>query len=89
MLTQFGLRVSFTRLRQPGAVELLERRGVPDVWRDSIAEHLAEIEELDRRISPIDQELRPIAGSDPRAQLLQTIPGRRTVDQPHLRRGDR
>jgi transposase len=75
LLTQFGLRISFTRLRQPDAAQLLEHRGVPDVWRDSIAEHLAEIEELDRRINPIDRELRPIADSDPRAQLLQTIPG--------------
>jgi len=75
LLTQFGLRVSFTRLRRPDAIELLERRGVPAVWRDSIAGHLAEIEELDRRIEPIDRELAPLARSDPRAQLLQTIPG--------------
>ena len=75
LLTQFGLRVSFTRLRQPGALELLEHRGMPAVWRDSVAEHLAEIEELDRRIAPIYHELAPIARSDPRAQLLQTIPG--------------
>lgn len=75
LLTQFGLRVSFTRLRHPDAIELLERRGVPAVWRDSIAEHLDEIEELDRRIAPIDRELAPLARSDSRAQLLQTIPG--------------
>lgn len=75
LLTQFGLRISLTRLRQPDALELLERRGVPAVWRDSIAEHLDQIDELDRRIAPIDSELRPIARSDPRAQLLQTIPG--------------
>ncbi len=75
LLTQFGLRVSFTRLRQPGALELLESRGVPEVWVDSIAEHLAEIDALQARIRPIDQELAPIAGSDPRARLLATIPG--------------
>ena len=75
LLTQFGLRVSFTRLRQPGAMELLERRGVPSVWRDSIAEHLDQIDALQQRISPIDQELAPIANSDARAKLLQTIPG--------------
>jgi transposase len=75
LLTQFGLRISFTRLRQPDAMGLLERRGVPAVWRDSIAEHLAEIEELDGRIAPIDRELSPIARSDARAQLLSTIPG--------------
>jgi transposase len=75
LLTRFGLRISFTRLRQPGAIELLEQRGVPEVWRESIATHLRQIDELDRKISPIDSELAPIARSDPRAQLLQTIPG--------------
>jgi transposase len=75
LLTQFGLRISFTRLRQPDAIELLERRGVPSVWRASIAAHLDEIVEIDRRISPIDRELEPIARKDPRAMLLQTIPG--------------
>jgi transposase len=75
LLTQFGLRVSFTRLRKPDAMELLERRGVPAVWRTSIAEHLDQIDELQRRIRPIDRELEPIARSDPRANLLQTIPG--------------
>jgi transposase len=75
LLTQFGLRISFTRLCQPDAIELLERRGVPEVWRESIAEHLAQIDELQQRIGPIDRELRPIAAADPRAKLLQTIPG--------------
>jgi transposase len=39
LLTQFGLRISFTRLRQPDGLELLERRGVPAVWRDWISGH--------------------------------------------------
>ena len=89
LLTQFGLRVSFTRLRQPGALELLERRGMPAVWRDSVAEHLGEIEELDRRIAPIYHELAPIARSDPRAQLLQTIPGVGPLISLTFRLGDR
>ena len=42
-LTQFGLRISFTRLRQPDAIEPLKRRRVPAVWRDSIAGHLDQI----------------------------------------------
>jgi transposase len=75
LLTQFGLKISLTRLRKPDAMELLEHRGVPEVWRDSIAEHLDLIAELDRRINPIDRELGPIARSDPRAKLLATIPG--------------
>ena len=48
--TQFGPRISFTRLGRSDALELLERRGVKAVWRDSIAEHLDEIAALDRRI---------------------------------------
>ena len=35
----------------------VERRRVPAVWRDSIAEHLDQISELDRRIAPIAREL--------------------------------
>jgi transposase len=75
LLAQFGLRVSFTRLCQPGALELLARRGVPEVWRDSIASHLTQIDELQERIGPIDRELGPIAATDPRASLRSMIPG--------------
>ena len=75
LLTQFGLRISHARLRKPDAIELLERRGVPEVWRASIAELLELAAELDRRIDPIDRELAPIARADERARLLATIPG--------------
>jgi transposase len=75
LLTQFGLRVSHARLRKPDAIELLERRGVPEVWRASIAELLELSEEMDRRITPIDRELAPLARTDERARLLATIPG--------------
>ena len=75
LLTQFGLKIPLARLRKGDGLELLERRGVPAVWRASIAEHLHLIDELDRRIDPIDRELAPLAGADPRAQLLATIPG--------------
>jgi transposase len=75
LLTQFGLRISHARLRKPGAFELLERQGVPEVWRASIAELLELSEEMDSRIDPIDRELRPLARSDERARLLATIPG--------------
>ena len=75
LLTQFGLRVSHTRLRRPGAIEFLESRGVPEVWRASIAELLDLAAEMDRRIDPIDRELGPIAREDERARLLATIPG--------------
>ena len=41
LLTQWGLRLSLKRLRGPDAMGLLEQRGVPEVWRRSIAEALA------------------------------------------------
>ncbi len=75
LLTQFGLRISHPRLRKPDAMELLERRGVPEVWRASIAELLELAAEMDRRIDPIDRELAPLARTDERARLLATIPG--------------
>jgi transposase len=75
LLTQFGLRVSHSRLRKPDAMELLERRGVPEVWRASISELLELSEEMDRRITPIDRELGPLARRDERAKLLATMPG--------------
>jgi transposase len=75
LLTQFGLRISHARLRKPDALELLERRGVPQVWRASIAELLELIGEMDRRINPVDRELGPLARSDERARLLATMPG--------------
>ena len=52
LLTQFGLRISHARLRKPDAIELLERRGVPEVWRASIAELLELAAEMDRRDRP-------------------------------------
>ena len=75
LLTQWGLRLSLKRLREPDALELLESRGVPPAWRDSIAEALAVIDLLDQRIAPIDSELRPFAAADARVLLLVTIPG--------------
>jgi transposase len=75
LLTQWGLRLSLKRLRAPDAMGLLEQRGVPEVWRRSIAEALAVIDLLDERITPIDQELGPLARADARVVLLDTIPG--------------
>ena len=75
LLTQFGLRLSYARLRKPDAMELLESRGVPAVWRASIAELLELSEEMDGRIDPIDRELGPLAREDERVKLLQTMPG--------------
>jgi transposase len=73
--TQWGLRISLQRLRSADAMTLLERQGMPSVWRRSIAEALDVIELLDARITPIDHELRPLARADARVVLLDTIPG--------------
>jgi transposase len=75
LLTQWGLRIPADRLRRPDAMKLLETRGVPEVWRRSVAEALAVIELLDERIAPLDRELGPLARADRRVSLLSTIPG--------------
>jgi transposase len=73
--THWGVRVSLARLRRADGLALLERAGVPEVWRRSVSECLALIEFLDARIEPLDDERRPFAKADPRAVLLDTIPG--------------
>jgi transposase len=73
--TQWGVRVSLARLRRADGLTMLERAGVPQVWRRSVSECLALIDFLDARIAPLDAELRPLAHADPRAVLLDTIPG--------------
>lgn len=75
LLTQFGLRASYRRLRRPDAIEFLEGRGVPEVWRASITELIELAEEMDRRIIPLERELCPLARADQRVRLLRTIPG--------------
>jgi transposase len=75
LLTQWGLRVSLTSLRKPGALELLLERGVPTVWLQSISTLLSVIDDLDRQIAPIERELRPLAHSNEQVRLLMTIPG--------------
>jgi transposase len=73
--TQWGVRVSLRRLRRADGLALLERAGMPAVWRRSVSECLAVIDFLDARLEPLDQELRPFAKADPRPVLLDTIPG--------------
>ena len=75
LLSQWGVRAGVTHLRQPGAVDALAERGVPEVWRASIAEAIAVIDLLDARIAPIDADLVRLARGDERAVLLRTIPG--------------
>src|SRR3954470_20226147 len=75
VLSQFGVTLAFKRLREPDAEQLLIERGIPDVWRRSIAEAVALVRVLDQRLAPLEQELRPLARADPRTRLLVTIPG--------------
>jgi transposase len=75
LLTQWGMRIPLRRLRQADGLELLERRGVPAVWRRSVEEALAVIDFLDERLAPLERELRPLARTDRRVVLLSTIPG--------------
>src|SRR5437879_9101597 len=87
--TQWGVHVSLARLRRADGMELLERAGMPAVWRHSISECLALIDFLDARIVPLDAELRPFAQAEPRAVLLDTIPGCRRAARPDDRGRDR
>ncbi len=75
LLTQWGLRVGLTTLRKPGALEQLSERGVPPVWLESIKTLLSVIDDLDRQITPIERELRPLAHDNEQVRLLMTIPG--------------
>jgi transposase len=73
--TQWGVRVSLQRLRRTDGLTLLERAGVPEVWRRSVSECLAVIDFLDAQLEPLDRELKLFAHADQRAVLLDTIPG--------------
>jgi transposase len=73
--TQWGIRISLHRLRRADGMALLERAGMPAVWRRSVSECLSVIDFLDARLEPLDRELKPFAHADTRAVLLDTIPG--------------
>ncbi len=75
VLSQFGVTLAFKRLRDPDAEEFLIARGIPEVWRRSIAESVAIVAMLNQRLIPLEQELGPLARTDPRVELLITIPG--------------
>src|SRR3954469_20862863 len=53
VLSQFGVKLAFKRLREPDVDELLVQRSVPEVWRRSIAEAVGVVGELDLRLIPI------------------------------------
>jgi transposase len=56
-------------------LEQLAEHGMPPVWLTSITTLLAVIDDLDRQITPIERELRPIAHSNEQVRLLMSIPG--------------
>ena len=72
ILSQFGVKLAFERLRQPDREELIQR-GVSEVSRRSIVEAVGIVGELDMRLIPIEAELRPLARADPRV-ALRTAP---------------
>ncbi|MGZ6617868.1 MAG: IS110 family RNA-guided transposase [Solirubrobacteraceae bacterium] len=74
VLGQFGVTAPFKRLREPDVDEFLIERGIPDVWRRSIAESVAIVSMLDQRLIPLERELGPLARADSRVRLLVTIP---------------
>jgi Transposase IS116/IS110/IS902 family len=69
-----GLRRGLAALRKPAALDELAKRGVPQVWQQSISTLLGVIDDLDAQIAPLERELRPHARADPRVALLMTIP---------------
>ena len=75
LLTQWGLRGNLATLRRPGALGRLSKRGVPAVWIQSVRVLLEVVDDLERQLAAIEKELRPIARTDQRVQLLVTIPG--------------
>jgi Transposase, Mutator family/Transposase len=48
VLSQFGVTLAFARLREPDAEQLLADRGIPEVWRRSVAEAVAVVDETVR-----------------------------------------
>jgi hypothetical protein len=79
LLTQWGLRRNLTALRKAGAIDELAEHGVPEIWRQSIVTLLDVIDDLDARLAPLEQELRPHARADARVQLLDDPRRRRTA----------
>jgi transposase len=75
VLSQFGVRLAFNRLRAADVHDLLTERDVPEVWRRSIAEAVVIVRVVDERLIPTERELRPLARADERVRLLVTIPG--------------
>jgi transposase len=55
--------------------ELLGRLEVPEPWRSHVTTALALIDDTDREITAIDQELRRIAAGHRYVSLLETVPG--------------
>jgi transposase len=75
LLTQWGLRGNLKMLREPGSLRQLAEQGVSPVWIESLGVLLDVVDDLERQLTTIDRQLRPVARADQRVQLLLTIPG--------------
>jgi transposase len=73
--TQWGLRLALSDIPREQALQRLAEQGMPETWRRSVAEALEVIDLLDGRLVALERELNPLAKTDPRVQLLRTIPG--------------
>src|SRR2546428_2212720 len=75
--TQWGVRVSLARLRRGDGMALLERAGVPEVWRRSVSECRSVIEFLDERIAPLARRAETVREGRPARGALGHDPRRR------------
>lgn len=78
MLLEFGItvpqRIGNLRKALPAILEDAEN-DLPDGVRDLLAQHWAQLQELDDRITGATEQLERIASHDPRIARLLTIPG--------------
>lgn len=74
-LMQFGHRCPVSDLFGVGGRQLLERLDFPDPWRSNVVAALALIDQLDRQIVELEQELRARGAEHPYVSLLQSVPG--------------
>jgi transposase len=74
-LMSFGHRLPVSDLFGRSGRELLERLALPEPWANTVTRSLALIDELDRQVATLDDELRRLLAHDADVALLRTIPG--------------
>ena len=55
--------------------ELLDRMSLPEPWRGNVEAALRLIDDLDRQVAGVEQELRDLGADHPYVPLLLTVPG--------------